>query len=57
MTELEKITAKIEAAESKLEKLEKDGASEERLISCENNLVELRKEKNHLLTSAGNLIC
>ena len=57
MTELEKVTAKIEEAESTLKKLQTDGASEGMLISFQNYLVELRKERNILLTKGGNLIC
>jgi len=47
MTELEKVTATIEEAESTLKKLQTDGASEGMLISFQNYLVELQKEKTY----------
>ncbi len=53
MTELEKIKAKIEAAEVKLTTAEEALASDARIISLQNTITELQKKENILLARAG----
>eukprot|EP01031_Cornospumella_fuschlensis_P025970 gene25970-31362_t len=52
MSELEQIKGEIKEAKAKLEEAERVGRSEAYLISLQNNLVELRKKENLLMTQS-----